>query len=150
MTRITWPLFMCMALGVQTLKSQDIVPQNESLKLSGSGLKSEDIILKSDAIFIGQIIAKGAVLMLEPGKSYRFYTVKVATLLKGTLAGEIQVSLDVRNDSRVVEVIPRVGENYIFFAILKASEIIVVKLLPATDANIAKIKALIADYPVSK
>ena len=101
-------------------------------------------------MFIGQIIAKGPVILTEPGVSYRGYTVKVATLLKGALAGEIHVSLDVRNDGRAVEVIPRVGENYIFFVILKASEIIVVKLLPATDANIAKVKALIAAAPAPK
>jgi hypothetical protein len=120
------------------------------LQYSGSGKKAGDIVATCDAIFVGQIIAKGPVILTKPGASTHGYTVKVATLLKGTLAGEIQVSLDVRNDGRVVEVIPHVGENYIFFAMLKAGEVIAVKLLPATDANIAKVKALIAAAPAPK
>jgi hypothetical protein len=120
------------------------------LPYSGSEKKAEEIVTTCDGNFIGKIIAKGPVILTKPGASIHGYTVKVTTLLKGNLAGEIKVSLDVRNDSRVVESIPHVGENYIFFTISKSGEIISIKLLPANVENITKIKALIAATPAGK
>lgn len=144
------PFFLILTIISAGVAIGDTTSAASPLQYSGSEKKAEDIVTTCDAIFIGQIIAKGPVMLTKPGASYRSYTVKVITLLKGTLAGEIQVSLDVRNDGRVAEVIPHVGENYIFFAMLKAGEVIAMKLLPATDDNITKVKALIAAAPPSK
>ena len=116
----------------------------------GSQKKAENIIASSDVIFVGQITAISGVFMLEPGASYCLYKVKVVTVLKGAVGGLIQVSASVRSDGPVAEVRPRANETYIFFAKLGRDQVDAVKLLPATDTNIANVKTLIAAAPASK
>jgi hypothetical protein len=132
-----------------TCISQTVLSET-SLRYPGSEKKLQDCVLNSDVVFIGQVIGKGPVILSSPGVSYRSYTVEVSTALKGTVAGQVTVSLDVKNDGKVIEVIPHFGENYIFIAALKEGDLIAMKLLPRTSDEIAQVKALLANAPVSK
>jgi len=64
------------------------------------------------------------------------------------VAGQLTASLKVFMGYRQKP--PESGNSYIFFVRKNGSEFAVLKLLPATDANIAKVKALIAAAPAPK
>jgi hypothetical protein len=144
-----WSFLACVALGLQLSKAQN------ELVLSGSSLKSEDIATKVDAIFVGEITAIGFGNTKEKGESsYRGVQVKVLQVLRGAVDTSITVTLYVVGRMDFHEDPPKVGSSYIFFAkkagAFEKDPYIVLKLLPATDANIAKVKALIAAAPASK
>ena len=145
-------LFLSMnPVNTPPLKAQNFVSgsQNPSSGLSGSDLKAEDVVVKSDAVFIGNItgVVAGASAK-EQGVTTFVVSVGVTECLRGDVAGQLTASLKVFMGYRQKP--PESGNSYIFFVRKNGSEFAVLKLLPATDANIAKVKALIAAAPAPK
>ena len=144
-------LAACWALISASFSIAQLTNNPPELKLSGSEKKTKDIINKSDIIFIGQIITKGWVDAASPGMNSRGFTISIKTVLKGQVDSEVRVTLYVKNNGRIIEAVPQIGQSYIFFVKQGANQqLIVLKLLPPTDENIAKVKALIAAAPSSK
>jgi hypothetical protein len=145
-------------LGFQISKAQNALSEtreNISIKLSGSDLKSEDIVLKANAVFVGEITELGHPNTKAPGQNvYHGVQIKVLQVLRGSVDAQVTVTLYIHFAPNSSENPPKVGNTYIFFA-HKNTEVgwnpfTVLKLLPATDDNIAKVKALIAAAPASK
>lgn len=158
---ILWTLLLI--LGIQTSKAQNIpaeAGQNESVRLIGSNIKTKDIISKMDAIFVGKITKRGEKVILPPiaqdrGNLYGGIKVAVAQVLRGSVDTQISVTLFL--NALYYEKLPWIGTSYIFFVTKDAKvdpfnpdPFTVLKLLPATDANIAKVKKLIVATPPSK
>ncbi|MDB4793752.1 hypothetical protein OAG63_01835 [Methylacidiphilales bacterium] len=145
-------------LGIQGSKAQSVQPnavENTSTKLSGSDLKSGDAITKCDAIFVGEITQMGFQSLKATGRSsYYGNIIKILQVLRGAISVQIKVTLYVYYVSDTPENIPKVGNPYIFFVKKNASgqpdPYTALKLLPATDDNITKVKALITAAPPSK
>jgi hypothetical protein len=128
-------------------------------KLSGSDVTTEDACLKTDTIFTGQITEIGQPTLrpaLRPNRQSDYLTfhgvaIKVIQVLKGTQESPVSVESFIKatpRDSR--ESPPKVGIQYIFFTKVFHEKNTVFKILPATDDNIAKVKALIAAAPAPK
>jgi hypothetical protein len=156
------PLAICalfnMLVSIQSVKAQNPVAagQGESI-LTGSAQKSEEIAAKADVVvFIGKIIELGdPVPASTDTASYSGVQVKVLQVLRGTVDGDVvKVTLRTTWGRNVHESPPVVGSTYIFFARKNTEKgwnpYTVLKLLPATDATTAKVKALIAAAPASK
>jgi len=146
-TRIALPLSMLglvlgLVLGIQPVKAQ-----NEPV-LNGSTLKAEDIAAKADAVFVGEIIQMGFPNPSAPGLASYGTQVKVLQVLRGSVDAQITVTIDTHAMNR--EEPPKVGTQYIFFVKKEGDHFKALKLLTATDANIAKVKALIAAAPAPK
>ena len=147
-------IILSLVLGIQISKAQNSpaeAVQNEPI-LSGSSLKSEDTVIKSDAIFIGQITQMGFQSLKAAGRSsYYGNIVKILQVLRGTVDAQIKITLYVYYVSDTPENPPKTGNSYIFFVKKNApgqpDPYAALKLLPATDDNIAKVKALIAASP---
>jgi hypothetical protein len=141
---LTLWMLLNLVLGLQPVKAQ-----NEPL-LSGSTLKSEDIAVKVDAVFVGEITDPGLTVPTSPGMaSYNGVQVKVLQVLRGSIdAQTITVKLDIFAANR--EEPPKVGTQYIFFVKKDGDRFTALKLLPATDDHITKVKALIAAAPAGK
>jgi hypothetical protein len=121
--------------------------------LIGHHKKEEGLAAKVGAIFVGQFITLGdGPGADEPGMEYFDNAqVKVEQSLKGTLSGIVKVSYSVMSIPTEKESSPKSLKDYIFFInIISPTQLSVVKLLPATDQNVAKIKALIAAVPAAK
>lgn len=137
------------------LIGQPVKAQNEPV-LSGSTLKSEDLASKCDAIFIGQIAKLGYPVLASAGAvSYHGVEVKVLQVLRGSIDGEVvKVTLLAMSGQNVHEAPPEVGNTYIFFVHKNTEKgwnpYTAIKLLPATNDHVTKIKALIAAAPASK
>ncbi len=145
---IVW-IVLSFLVGIQPMSAQ-----NEPV-LSGSKLRSEDVAAKADVVFVGEITAIGFGDTKAEGESaYRGVQVKVLQVLQGTVAASITVTLHVVGMMEYHEDPPKVGNSYIFFVKKSApgqhDAYTVFKLLSATDANIAKIKTLIAAAPAGK
>jgi hypothetical protein len=117
-------------------------------KLPGDDIKVEDGILKSDVVCAGQITDLG---YPNPGAtdmvSYRA-KIEIIQTLMGSISSPILAIIKI--DGGKHEDSPINGVSYVFFIKKMPVTNKVLKLLPATDANIAKVKALIAAAPVSK
>jgi hypothetical protein len=150
-------ILLSFILSFQMSKAQNSpaeASQNEPA-LTGSSQKSEDIVVKADAVFVGEITTIGFGGFKAPGESvYRGVQIKVLQVFRGTVADSIAVTLHVVGRMEFHEDPPKVGNSYILF--VKKSDqgqpdaYTVLKLILATDANIAKVKALIAAVPASK
>ena len=111
---------------------------------------------KADAVFVGQITRLGSSNLKELGVAvYRGVQVTASQILRGSLDPQSTFTLRVMMlSTRSTENPPTVGSSYIFFVkrddASKDSTYTVLKLLPATNDNIAKIKALIAAAPAAK
>jgi len=122
-------------------------------KLTGSDLLLKDAVKTSDAIFRGQLIEIGAPVFKGIGES--FYGVKVNVI--ETYLGNLDAyesSIDNVLVSLLVlphpgnERSPVVDHLYIFFVQkTKSPGLNVLKILPATDNNIAMVDKLIASGP---
>ncbi len=153
---ISW-IVLSLILCVQIMKAQNApagAVQSEPL-LSGSSLKSEDLALKADAIFVGEITAIGGGNPKATGRSaYHGVQVKVLEVLRGSVAAQVSVTLYARFEGGIHEQAPKVGGTYIFFAHKNTEpgwdNYTVLKLLPATDATTAKVKGLIPAAPTGK
>lgn len=118
--------------------------------LIGSSIKTDDAIQKSRVVFVGQLAKLG-----EPddsvdhdslGPEYPQAKVKVLTGLKGTF--DAGVSVGIYPNSILKEETPKERGVYIFFVKYESNAstpYIVLKLLPATDDNIAMVKKLISN-----
>jgi hypothetical protein len=145
-------LMLSLVLGIQITKGQNTpagVEQSEPV-LSGSTLKSEDVMVKADAIFVGEIVEIGFPTAKAPGRgSYYGVQVKVLQVLRGSVDAQVTVTLYTTYSAH--EQPPKVGNTYIFFAHKNTEpgwdNYTVVKLLPATDATITKVKGIIAQAP---
>jgi len=125
--------------------------QTESVTLTGSELKTGDVVLIADAIFIGETIDAGIKdpVASHPGTSFHALKVRVSQSLRGFLSGDVSTSLAVSDQPH--ETAPQAGGSYIFF-VTKSDQsafdpFTVVKLLPATADTIAAVKSLIAAPP---
>jgi len=127
------------------------VHAGDDTKLTGSDLKVENAALHSDAIFVGQITDVGAEEEFPPasayaGPLYHGVKIKIIQVLRGTVGTQTSVTLFV--DFVAQEKLQTVGNSYIFFVTKNRDKdpdpFTALKLLPATDDSIAKIKQLIA------
>jgi hypothetical protein len=120
--------------------------------LSGSWRKPEELIAKSDAIFIGQILSLSLPDFVAAGASSYGAKVKVLQSFKGIIAAEIHVALQVTNGGPISEKKPELNHTYIFFVTIRKEDnrIEVLKLVDATDDAIAHVKQLIAAAPAPK
>ena len=135
-------LVLGLVLGVQPVKAQ-----NEPV-LTGSALKSEDIAAKTDAVFVGEIMQIGFPNPSSPGMASYGVQVKVLQVLRGSVEGQAIVTVATRAINR--EEPPKAGSQYIFFAKKEGDRFEALKLLPATAANVAKIKGLLPPAPAGK
>ncbi|MDB4793750.1 hypothetical protein OAG63_01825, partial [Methylacidiphilales bacterium] len=86
--------------------------------------------------------------------AYHGVQVKILQVLRGAADTQVTVTLYATFEENVHEQPPKINGTYIFLA-HKNTEVgwdqyTVLKLLPATDDNIAKVKALITAAPASK
>jgi hypothetical protein len=118
-------------------------------KLTGSRFKSEELIVKSDAIFSGQILSLSAPDFAATGNSVYGAKIQVLKILKGNIAPLINVALRVQFGSWAGERKPELNHPYIFFVTISQSDnsIEVLKLLDATADDVAHVTALIAQAP---
>jgi hypothetical protein len=137
----------CIFMGLTLVSSS----AQETKSLSGSRYKIEDVIQKRVAVFVGKINDLGG----SSGRSIGvdvYHRVMVTCLQN--LSGHVDTQLKVRlNVSWPDEAPPVLNTPYIFVVRKEEgslSDYDVLKLLPATDDNIAKVKALIAAAPPPK
>ncbi len=147
-------MIFSLIFGRQILNAQDSI-EVESTKLSGSDLKSEDAAAKSDGIFVGKITQIGLPNAKAAGQvAYYGNKVHVLQVLRGAIGAQVKVTLYVHYVSDIPENPPKVDGTYIFFVKKIANPdpdpYKALKLLPATDANIARVQALIAAAPAGK
>ncbi len=143
-----WTLFIMHTFG-PALNAQNVLTgstQNESI-LSGSSLKSKELTLKVDAIFIGTITKIGFPVPAETDTaSYSGIEVKVLQVLRGSVDAQI-VTVTLRTKGSLHEAPPVVGSSYIFFVHKNTEKgwdpYTAGKLLSATDDNIVDIKKMI-------
>ena len=120
--------------------------------LPGSQIETKDALTRSDAVFVGELIKLGgAVVARSISPTFLGNDVKVLQVLRGSVEGHILVSISISGPAH--EEPPSEGGTYIFFVHkttegggLPFSPFGVIKLLPATDANIAEVKKLIFDF----
>jgi len=152
--RITSRLIGLVIVVGSTVVPQPLPGQVAPPKITGSRITAEDALQKSDVIFIGQITSLGVEEYHEtaepyPGPNYQGAKVKVVQTLRGSLKSPAVMTIFVGS---VVyqETIPTVGYLYIVFAIRtikpdrhNPDPFVILKLLPATDDNTAKVKSMI-------
>jgi hypothetical protein len=115
-------------------------------KLPGSRTTATDAVAKCDEIFVGQIKKVGTGTELSPEHETRY----IQQISYQPLRIFAKLRRAYRVDANVGEyheTFPNAGESDIFFVHNKAgttNSYTVVKLLPATDDNIAMVKMLIA------
>ena len=150
--RLALLALLSLTFSIQSAKAQNDSPGNaadQQVGLPGSAAKVEEVVLKSNAVFVGTITQMGFVDLGAVGVvSYGNVKVKVSQVFLGVVDSVTSVTFDVKNRPKVHEREPQVGNAYIFFAKTNAKgssdQFTVLKLLPATDDTIAKVKAVIA------
>jgi hypothetical protein len=130
-------------------------PQSSSdtKMLSGHSKKNQDAAKESTDIVIGVFTSLGSPGAGATGENdYDQAEVEVVNALKGALSGTLKVFYVVfAMPGKDQESPPVLGTQYIMFIQkLGPTDYEIKKLLPATDDNIAKVKALIAAAPASK
>lgn len=124
-----------------------IVRAGDAPKLTGSMLKIEEAVTKSGAIFVGQFTSFGKKGAIGPGESELFGNhVKVSQDLKATFDDGATVAFNRMTD--LGEQKPATKVLYIFFMTKNAQTepdpFTVLKLVPATNDNIAIVMKLIS------
>lgn len=120
---------------------------------TGHMKKNENVLKEAKDIIVGKFTALGYPGSDASGEDfYEQGQVEVISALRGSLAGTLRVGYSVRTvPGKDQEIPPVVGTEYIMFIQkLGPNECEIKKLLPATDENITKIKALIAAAPAGK
>ena len=141
-------------LALACLLLTGILRADDAPILSGSKVETKDAVARSNAVFVGELIKLGggiAARSISP--TFLGNDVKVLQVLRGSVEGHILVSLSISGPAH--EEPPAEGENYIFFVHKTTQgESLpfspfgdVIKLLSATDTNIAAVKKLIAQLP---
>jgi hypothetical protein len=126
---------------------------SDTKMLSGHGKKSENAIKESTDIVIAVFTTLGSPGADATGENdYDGAEIEITSALKGTLSGKLKVFYIVyAMPGKNQESPPVLGTQYIMFIHQTGpTEYEIKKLLPATDDNIAKIKALIAAAPAGK
>jgi len=115
--------------------------------LPGSTVKTGEAAAYADEIFIGKLVQHGFVGLRAKGRRCYFHNeVEVSGFIRGSDSTQVDVTFWVVD--AVQERSPREGPSYIFFTSSELpKEITAIKILPATDGNLAKVKALIAQKP---
>jgi len=116
-----------------------ILHAEDAVKLPGSRVKSEEAALHSSAVFVGKVTNEGV-----RGPYFNIYYTEISNLqitvlqvLRGSSPNPVALSLNVAGN----EAMPKTGNTYIFF-VQKPTAL---KLLPATDDNIAMVKKLVSN-----
>jgi hypothetical protein len=144
-------ILLCSMIGVSSLEAQSSQLENSSVKLSGSRFKAEEIVAKANVICVGEIVQIGPPLTRAAAQaSYPGVKIQISQCLKGDLSSPALIEIVVAKEPNVTEEAPKAGTTYIFFIKQTTSWNMVLKLLPATDDNIAKVKAMIAAAPAGK
>jgi len=120
-----------------------------SARLTGSQLKSEDLILTADAIWVGKIIKMGSESSYGPNLTMQGNQAQIIEFLRCDSQSPIEVDIPV--DLGKGEAKPEAGVPYIFFvtknntrpAAWAMDPYDAIKLLKATDTNIAEVKRLV-------
>jgi hypothetical protein len=120
---------------------------DESKPLVGHWRSTKDEIACATDIVVGkfsQVRAGGA----ESFSGLQYHgKINVLHVLKGNETGNLKVVFRVILGSKDTEAEPNLGDSYI---IILYDHQMIRKLLPATDDNIAKVRALIAAAPAGK
>jgi hypothetical protein len=144
-------VLVCVGYGFQCLDAQNTSSIDSQVKLSGSSLRSGDLIVKSDVICVGEITTIGSPLSRATGQdTYAGVKIQISQDLKSHIDSPALVEIVVAKEHDLKEEAPELETSYIFFIKKIPGWNIVLKLLPATDDNIAKVKALIAAAPAPK
>jgi hypothetical protein len=132
--------------------------KNAQTKLPGSDQKTEDVIPKCNVAFEGQVLTVGSIGMEVGGlPGYYGNKVKVLQVFRGSV-GPVATTLDYEAVDTSMELVPLVGDKCLFLAHkytaaggIDAGTIYLrtLKVLAATDDNIAKVKQLAATLPAS-
>jgi hypothetical protein len=115
--------------------------------MPGHEAKEQDLIKKKNEIVVAKFISLGSGGLDELGaSSYEKAEIEITQTLRGNLSGHLKVSYVVKSlPTNEQEARPTIDILYIMFIhSLGANEYETEKLLPATDQNISRIKALIA------
>ena len=144
-------LMLSLIIGVQIVAAQNTTNPGAvqaEPKLSGSRFKTEDMALKADAVFVGEITQMGSPTAKMAGAVvYHGVQVKILQVLRGSIDPQSTFTLYVSGTTTFHEDSPKVGSSYIFFVRKNGPGqpdlYSVLKLLPATDATTAKVKGLI-------
>jgi hypothetical protein len=118
----------------------------ESVPLVGSLNSTRDEVISATDVVLGKftkVRAGGFESMMGVGYHGE---ITILQVLKGNAFGSLEVGFSVIRGPKNTEAEPNLDDKYI----IMMSGHDVRKLLPATDANIAKIKALIAAAPAAK
>ena len=139
--------------GAQALNAQDVANganRDESIKLTGSATKAEDILSISSEVFVGGITDPG-IPSYGAGVGWTVYSgvgVNVAENLRGTVDPQTKIGLRTLACPGIQDLAPKGGSSYIFFVYKSTDDsqdpYTAIKLLPATADNVAMVKGLLS------
>jgi hypothetical protein len=124
---------------------------------SGRDVAVEGALSKADVVLIGKLSGAGNEVDSPPfapvaGPTFSGARISVIQVLKGTAGSSVGVSFFVNSANH--EKSPDAASSYIFFLAKNAAnatdQYTILKILPASDDNVSKIKALIAALPGGK
>ena len=115
---------------------------------TGSQIKMDLATKQADVIFIGNIEEIQGPGMDAFGLPFYAAKIQITDVLKGKVAPEVWLSLIASMFTKPRETPPVVHQKYVFFGktdeLSTGVDIRTLKLLPADDATVAKVKQLIA------
>jgi len=114
----------------------------DEAKLFGSATKVEDAVANADAIFVGKVTSIGNGYAKGLGPTYYSIGISPAETYLGSVVSNPYSYVRITS---LGEHLPSVGNAYIFFVKKQVGrELLPLKLIPATDTNIAVVKKLIS------
>ena len=122
--------------------------KNEEKNLTGHAVTIEKMARLCDDIVLAKFIAIGYPSGDANGQDYYEQAkIEIDSTLKGSLSGTITVGYDVLNvPGTDRETVPTPGESYIAFIRENGPiERRILKLLPATDVNVAEVKKVLGN-----
>ena len=127
-----------------------IMAQTTNSLLPGSRSDLDKTVSHADIIVVAKMVSLGITMPDATAQAdYDSAQIQVMQALKGSPNQNLSVSISVHfSKGRIEEIAPEVGKEYLFF--IRTDEVkheIVLKIIPATDDNIARVKALIAAAP---
>jgi hypothetical protein len=145
---------LCVATIIAPVASraiENVMPANNKIGFTGDDIDIKEAISPSKLIFVGSLTNLGKVDLRGKGTfAYDMAVAVVSKIYLGNVESPVKLNIRVRNNAMVMETAPSLDEPYIFIISQKNNHNYLIKLLPATDDNIAKVKALIAAMPASK
>jgi hypothetical protein len=142
-------IFICLlvSLSIYATASTTRADVNDP-KMPGHEIKERNLINSKVDVVIGKFISLGNLGDDNLGASYERAEIQITNSLQGPLLGNIKVSYAVRSfPLEHKEIVPALNTEYILFIRdqkIASDNYELVKILPATDTNITRIKALIA------